>query len=501
MIHRAAVSLLLLAGCARRAAAPGVDVTHGVASGDVTATSAVVWARAARPARVVVAISPREDLGDARYLVGPPLTPETDLAASVRVDGLEPDTRYHYRVGLHAEGSTDEVTLTSAPGSFRTAPRPGARRPVRFVWSGDLGGQGYCRLAARGGYPIFDAMAALEPDFFVANGDLVYADGVCAAGRGNVPGDFPGVGDPAVDWRDAARLREIVFAHWRYNRADGAFQRFLARTPVYAQWDDHEVINDFGGGWSYWSLDVRDRPGYPNLVAAGRAAFFAWSPVDAAVRGPDRVYGSFAWGDTLELFLVDARSYRSRNDLHDTPEAQKTLLGAPQRAWLVERLAASRAVWKIVSADVPLSVPTGYQADRLGRDGWASGDAGPAARTGFERELLDILRALDARKVQNLVFITTDVHFAQVARYAVDLDGDGRRLGFHELIAGPLSAYTAQPVPPDSTLAPEVLYAEGDFLNFGHVQIDESMRLRADIRDQAGAVRPRSAVTLSPMSP
>ena len=40
-----------------------------------------------------------------------------------------------------------------------------------------------------------------------------------------------------------------VAAHWRYNRTDPAFQDFLRTTPMYVQWDDHEVINDFGAAW------------------------------------------------------------------------------------------------------------------------------------------------------------------------------------------------------------------------------------------------------------
>ena len=47
---------------------------------------------------------------------------------------------------------------------------------------------------------------------------------------------------------------------------------------MYSQWDDHEVINDFGAPWTYWNSATIDRAGFSNLVAQGLATFFAYSP-------------------------------------------------------------------------------------------------------------------------------------------------------------------------------------------------------------------------------
>ena len=74
---------------------------------------------------------------------------------------------------------------------------------------------------------------------------------------------------------------------------------------------------------------------------------------------PYRIYRSFRWGRQAELFLLDARSYRSLNDLPDRADNEKTLLGREQLDWLRGGLARSSATWKIVSTDVPLSIPTG----------------------------------------------------------------------------------------------------------------------------------------------
>ncbi|HEX9734365.1 MAG TPA: alkaline phosphatase D family protein [Thermoanaerobaculia bacterium] len=481
-------------------------VTHGTAAGDVTATSAIVWARASAPAEMSVEVDDDPGFSHPRRFTA--AADAFDLTAQVAVDGLAPASRYHYRVVFANEGGRSE----SAAGSFATAPEPGEARPVRFVVGGDVGGQGYCRHAETG-YAIFGAMAALEPDFFIANGDMIYADAACPAqgpeGWPNLPGDFPSIDDPRVDWTDAGQVREVYLDHWRYNRADPHVQGFHARVPVYAQWDDHEVINDFGARWASWSK-APQRAGYPNLVAAGRQALFAWNPIARHRDEPERIYRSFRWGRDIELFLLDARSYRSVNDLSERPDHTKTMLGEAQLAWLIDGLTRSDASWKVVSSDVPLSVPTGSQAQLYGRDGFADGGphfegTGFAERTGYERELRRLLAALDAADVEGVVFVVTDVHFAMNLRYAADVDGDGDPLVFHELVSGPLNAVRAAGPPRlDPSFRPVILYAEGDLFNFSYVRVERrggEVALTADVRGADGAVRFGSRLELTAAAP
>src|SRR6185369_13311822 len=101
-----------------------------------------------------------------------PVASERDLTQRVAVDGLQPGAEHAYRVRCGA-GPT-------VSGRFRTAPSPSEAAAVRFVFGGDVGGQNVCRDAARG-YPIFATILDRAPDFFVALGDMVYADGACLA--------------------------------------------------------------------------------------------------------------------------------------------------------------------------------------------------------------------------------------------------------------------------------------------------------------------------------
>lgn len=500
LLRVATLLLSALYPAGRPAVAQAPEITHGVAVGDVTSTSALVWSRSSRAARMHVEVNALASSG--AVLRGEAeATPAADRTAQVRIDGLQPASTYIYRVWFE---TTDGRRSDSSSGFFRTSPAANDSDEVRFIWSGDLGGQRYCRHVDRG-YEIFAHMARLEPDFFVANGDMIYADNDCPAqGPGNwrnVPGDFPSVAADEVDWQDYGALREAFLGHWRYNRADSHFQRFTAAVPMYVQWDDHEVINDFGAAWPSLAAD-ESRAGYTNLVRAGLTAFFDFHPISRSDDDRFRIYRSFSWGREVDLAILDARSYRSPNALPDTPENAKTLLGSEQVAWLKGWLETSQATWKIISSDVPLSVPTGGRADVLGSDAWAAGARDPfSATTGFESELGELLRVADRLNVRNLVFITTDVHFAAQIRYQVDADGDGDDIVFHELIAGPLNAVRAATPPQlDPTLNPVVLYAEGNIFNFGYVRVergaDGSFHLLADVRDEEGRIRPGSELRL-----
>lgn len=488
-----AATLLVTAGAATLAAAPIQPLT--VACGDVTADAFVVWAQADGPGTLVVDLEPVDPVGERdtpTTSLSLEATAQHDFAAQARVSGLPAGKRFH----VHAR--TDAGTVT---GHCATAPAADASVAVRFQIGGDVGGQSWCRHPEHG-YRIFESMAAREPDFFIANGDLIYADGICPAegpdGWRNIPGDFPSVSDPSVDWHDAATVREVFFAHWRYNRADRHLRAYLAATPVYAQWDDHEVANDFGAAWSDWPAAER-RTGYATVAREGRDAFLAYNPIDTETT-QGKLYRSARWGRELELFVLDGRSYRSRNDQIDGPD--KTLLGAEQRAWLVDGLTRSTATWKVVSSNVPLAVPTGSRSDRFGRDGFANGTADDfSARTGFEHELLGILAELDRARVRNLVFVVTDVHLAASLRHRIDPNGDGDALVFHELVSGPLHAGrlpTLQQL--DPTLSPVILFSEGNLFNFGEVEIVPdaagTSRLVYTVRDPDGRVRPGSKLEL-----
>src|SRR5512145_1394107 len=159
--------LLLLSACHATSRAPtDAHLTHGIAVGEVSSTSAVVWGRCNRDTTLHV----HREGADLELSAG--VSNATDFTAKIVLAGLAPDTRYTYRVWC------GDGRASALAGAFRTAPDPALPRPVHFAWGGDVGGQNVCR-DRRLGYPIFARIAALRLDFFIGLGDMIYADDVC----------------------------------------------------------------------------------------------------------------------------------------------------------------------------------------------------------------------------------------------------------------------------------------------------------------------------------
>ena len=244
------------------------------------------------------------------------------------------------------------------------------------------------------------------------------------------------------------------------------------------------------------------RPGYPVLVQEGLSAFLNYWPIAHNPVDPKRIYRSFRWGKSVELFLLDTRSYRSRNDLADTVENDKTLLGKAQLAWLKNGLITSTATWKIVSSTCPLAISrSGGNYPVIGQDCWGHGSASDSSsQTGFTRELVDLMTFLDEHHVKNMIWLATDVHHAESTRYAFDGNRDGKAMVFHEFFVGPLSATHGPLGPFDSTLNPTHLFRKSGIFNFGHFRVERrengSSHFIAEVRDENGVAVPGSVIDL-----
>ncbi len=152
-------------------------ITHGLQSGDVSAGSSVVWARADRPSRMLVEVATTDSFRDVRRRVFVDALPESDFTANALLDELPPGQDIFYRISFQDLSSA--VFGEPQVGHFRTPPTD--RRSVLFVWSGDTMGQGWGIDVARGGMRSYAAMHRNARDFFIHCGDNIYADCPIAA--------------------------------------------------------------------------------------------------------------------------------------------------------------------------------------------------------------------------------------------------------------------------------------------------------------------------------
>lgn len=276
---------------------PPTTVELGPLLGDVTATSAKVWVKAATPGPLSVAVSKQADLSGRVSHKAPALDAESLFSAQVSINGLEPATRYYYAV------LKGEEFVTPAPfPSFTTAPRDGASGHQRIAFVSCVGNTGpesaptWADMASRTNF-----------DLLLMLGDNHYGNTTNVAKHF----EFYGVQRRLPGYADLSR-----------------------RVPQYAIWDNHD-----------YAPEPTDRR------AAGKAeslrAFKMLWP-NPSFGEPDNpgVYFKFTRGD-IEFFMLDGRYHRDPNTAPE--DGRKTHLGEKQLAWLKRELLASKAKIKVLA--------------------------------------------------------------------------------------------------------------------------------------------------------
>jgi alkaline phosphatase D len=442
------VALASLGGLARPYLSRAADrprIASGLASGDVSTDSAVVWARADRPARMRVECSSVENFKTIIRVASSDALPESDFTSKVLLDGLPPGQDIFYRVrfeDLALSGLSGETQV----GHFRTASAD--KGSISFVWSGDTAGQGWGIDASRGGMRTYRAMLENHPDFFIHSGDHIYADCPIPSELKLPNGEI---------WRNIVTEEKSAVSHslaqyrgnYKYNLLDGNLRAFNAQVPMLAQWDDHEVTND----WS--PIGTADETGYAEdgtsrLVLHARRAFHEFMPIRATPAQAGRIYRRIGYGPLLDVFLIDMRSYRDSTWNRRDDPTDAFILGATQLAWLKRELAASDAIWKVIAADLPIGL--------ISEDAIALGDGPPERR---EHEIADLLSFMKRAGIRNVVWLTADMHYTAAHYYdpnrAVFQDFEP----FWEFVSGPLHAGTWPPGELDNTFGPAAMFQKG----------------------------------------
>ncbi len=361
----------------------------GIASGDVAATSAVIWTRAAPGGAVGWEIE---------CLDGPTrghgtVHPNTDGFVHVELSDLEPGKGWRFRF-------TDDG-VTSPWGHFRTLPERG---PVRFAVVS-------CAKFNSGFFNAYDAVARRSDlDFVLHLGDYIYE--AAQAPRGH---QTPGIdiGRPFDPLHDCVTYDDYSRRYAQYRR-DPAVRRLHEAHGMIFTLDDHEIADN---AWSGGAEEHSDADGpWETRLRSALSAWEAWQPT---TRTPSR--GGALWqvlplGDAATLFLCDSRLSRTDPAAPDGPA--KSVLGAPQADALEGVVQGNADRWLVVGMpskllsleaargdeDADLVLRTLKLSDRDGapyHDRW---DA-----YSYERNrIIRLLETSDARPV----ILCGDVHFA-----------------------------------------------------------------------------------------
>lgn len=456
----AATGLVLSAGLTMPAlsrASSRPVITHGLQSGDVNANSGMIWARADRPSRMLVEFDTNGSFENPTRLAPLNALPDSDFAVKRLLENLPSDQDIFYRVAFADLGDVNAISEPMT-GRFRTA--PGSRRSVKFVWSGDTAGQGWGIDKARGGMKTYATMQRHQPDFFIHSGDTIYADGPMK--------ETVELKDGTI-WKNelieektkVAETLDEYRGQWKYNLMDDNLRAFNAEVPTFFQWDDHEVVNNWSASKDLTADDRYSEKNVQLLAARAARAFHELTPIRYTPSEPGRVYRKIAYGPMLDVFFLDLRSYRGPNgaSLEEDMNPASRVLGEQQVAWLKRELANSNATWKVIASDMPLGlIVWDNWKEKAGAEAIANGDHG--APKGRELEFADLLRYINVADIDNIVFLTADVHYTAAHYYNPDKAQFQDFKPFWEFVSGPIHAGTFGPNDLDMTFGPEVRYVK-----------------------------------------
>ena len=324
-----------------------IKLFGGPMLGCVTDTSAKFWVRTPGEASIEVIVTRPGNAAPGLRSKIVKTTKASDLTAIAEVTGLQPATEYDYDVvvdGVRAMGAKRPV--------FRTFPSKGQK--AKF----SVGFGGGARYNPKYEH-MWDTIASFRPDAFLFLGDNVYID---------LPKE-----------RNTQRL----YYYRRQLRPE--FRRMTASAAIYSIWDDHDFgDNDCEGGPETfkpaWKLPVWKvfTENWVNPYYGGGA------------KQPGCWY-DFAIGD-VDFFMTDGRYYRSYKN--------GTMLGPVQKKWLLAKLKASRATFKVIASGT-LWTET---ADKGGKDSW----------WGVKEEREEILSLIDREKIGGVILISADRHRTDV---------------------------------------------------------------------------------------
>jgi alkaline phosphatase D len=372
--------------------------TLGVASGDPTADSVVIWTRLAPKfldpdggvtARTVVDWEVANDEAFTDIVKRGRYTAAPELGYSVHVDvtGLDPDWGYFYRFRV-PDG-------TSPIGRTRTAPArtPGAAPPtLRLAFAS-------CQQFETGFFTAFDHMAREDIHLVAHLGDYIY--------------EYGGIDDRVRKYA-TTEIRTIDQYRARYaqTKNDPSLRAAHAAAPWVVTWDDHEVDNNYAGLSGENNMESEEQMRLRRAIAY--QAWWEHQPVRvprARSWADLNITRSIDWGALARIWVLDTRQYRSNQACddgnRDVPcgnwdNPSRTMLGAAQEKWLFDGLAASRSRWQVLANQVRIAPfdETPGPGRRFSMDQWS----------GYPAALERLSRAIATHAPNRTVAITGDIH-------------------------------------------------------------------------------------------
>ena len=379
--------------------------TLGVASGDPTDQSVILWTRLAVDSLNGGGM-PAQDI-EVLWEVS-----STDTFDDIVSSGLATaEERFGHAVHIDVPLSTGESIVfyrfrigdyVSPIGKTRLSSPSGSTTPIKVAAVS-------CQNYTDGFYNAYADLVEQSPDLVTFLGDYIYESGVGTLDA------------TTVRLHNSDEIKDLVAYRNRYAlyRSDPLLQAAHAVCPWVITWDDHEVENNYA---NLTPQDSADAEGHAARRAAAYQAWWEHMPVRLSPPTDESltIYRQFSWGDLLNLLVVDGRQYRDDQACGDAVlstqpacdealDPARTMLGAEQEKWFSENINDTTKVWNVM-ANQTVMTDIRLGAAVLNYDQW----------DGYAPDRNRILSDVVDQGVENFVVLTGDIHLAGVGQLTTD---------------------------------------------------------------------------------
>ncbi|WHI49201.1 alkaline phosphatase D family protein [Microbulbifer sp. MLAF003] len=397
----------------------GLVFDLSVASGDPSQTGVVLWTHI-NPAAYVSGQTLYIDVALDEGFTQPVLSAEVsadditadrDYTVNIDLEGyLSPNQRYYYRFKYG--------NLCSRTGRCHTLPT-GSLESIKMAVV-------TCQDYTTGYYNAYSHLADEDVHCVLHLGDFIYEYAEYEGFEDSIVHSLalPSGGSVAMNLEDYRHI-------YKEYRKDKNLQRAMEMHSFIITWDDHETADN-----AYWDYD-RDTLGVPShpyqtgnnnpdqlrqLRRDAQQAWIEYVPArvkvnEAASHAFDylQIYRSFQFGDLVDLYMTDSRTYRTKEPCKDGTawenywctdyeNESQTMLGKTQRDWLIDGIVNSSARWKVWGNQTLLAQLAGTALGRplvfANYDAW----------DGYQWEREKILSSIKDSSIDNFVVLTGDLH-------------------------------------------------------------------------------------------
>lgn len=356
----------------------------GVASGDPTQSSVILWTKVLKddflPVEIQFAIAQDSMLTNVVQRGTMMIDSNSAFSFKKKIEMLAPGTTYFYQFKM--------ANYLSPIGRTKTAPQHADSLKFAVV---------SCDNYEHGYFNAFRIIANRNDlDAVVHLGDYIYEYSREKMGRKNAVRQHI----PAHEIFD---LRDYRSRYAQY-RLDADLQEAHRLHPFITVWDDHEFANNtYKNGAGNHQDDEGD---WEERKAIAKKVYFEWLPI------PDNdeksITRAINYGNLATLYMMDERTEERSKQLVNPKDPQlndtnRYMIGHQQADWLIEGMKKSTATWKVIANQVMFSEVDAHQLSKKHAKFLDTWDGYPV-----ERKM--IMDSFYANGMKNIIVVTGDIH-------------------------------------------------------------------------------------------